>query len=186
MLTGRRRLLAALGATLAVATFGLASISATAQESVTATVEVAEVAISVTNPNVDFGTVGLGETASTLSGATAPTVTNDGNVDLNQLVVGYDYGTSGATAVCTSGTWTANATATTGTDAFFMAAYTWENSPVVIPTTSGTGVNVLGGTTGTTLAPTATFDIDLNFAVPSAITTSGPCTADLEVLAVAS
>lgn len=158
---------------------------AVAQEPVTATVEIAEVAISVANANVDFGIVSVGDVASTKNGAVAPEVKNDGNVDLESLVIGYDHDASGATAVCDTGSWTAVGTATAGTDQFFMAAYNHEDSGTVIPTGVDTGINVLGGTTPTTLAPAATFAIDLDFAVPTEITTSGSCTTDLEVFGIA-
>ncbi len=137
-----------------------------AEGSVTATVTIENVAVSVTDGEVVYGTLGLNTSTDTVALGDSQTVSNDGNVDADFTTAGQD-----------SATWTLAGTA--GSDQYKHEFSSDSGSTWTALTTSYQDLAL-------SVATSATVGLDLQITTPTATSSYEEQSVDVTVQATAS
>jgi|GEM_PF-817452 len=151
----------------------VASLSLAAESSITATVKVQQIALSISDGSIDYGTLDLSGTADTTSGGVndTQTVTNSGNVN-------EDFDVKG-TNVSGSCSWTL--ASSQGSDQYYHKICTsnCDSSP------TWTALTTTYTEYATNVAPSGTADFDFKVGVPSSTSCSSQVNVNIWVQASA-
>jgi hypothetical protein len=150
-----------------------ASLSFAAESSITATVKVQQVALSITDGEIDYGTLDLSGTKDTTASGVddTQTVQNTGNVNED-----FDVKGTNVSGTCT---WTLDSTQ--GTDHYFHKICTsnCDSSP------TWTALTTTYTEYATNIAPLGTADFDFQVGVPSSTSCSSQVNVNIWVQASA-
>lgn len=159
-----RRIWAAIGGAAILAASALPALAAT-EQGVTATVTVENIAISVSDGSIAYGTLAANTSQDTVTLTDPQTVTNDGNIAENFLIRGQN-----------SASWTLAAAAAS-------EAYKHEFS--ITATFPGTALTTTNQSLATNIATLGTTTLDLQITTPTVTAATNVQSVNVTVVATA-